>query len=140
MGRDLIRLMLLSGQVHTKHKTQQLGCGMSLVSLLRKIRDKNGHPFTTSLVPFILTYGLMGGVKGQPWVWAGCLMCRELPFCVRLSTISSHPSHADNEALSTSLSSQLTTAGTNGILLTPLSRPSAIACFSLDSHTKARTG
>lgn len=46
-------------------------------------------------------------------------------------------SHADNEALSTSLSSQLTAAGTNGIVLTPPPRPSARGCFCIDSRTKA---
>lgn len=67
-------------------------------------------------------------------------MCAGLPLCVKSSTITQSltvPPKADNEALSTSLSSQLTAAGTNGIVSTPPPRPSARACSSFDNHTKA---
>jgi len=57
--------------------------------------------------------------------------------CLAPTSIASRPSRADNEALSTSLSSQLTAAGTNGIVLTPPPRPSAGACYSFDNLTKA---
>lgn len=63
-------------------------------------------------------------------------VCRIATLC-QTDTITSRPSQADNEALSTSLSSQLTAAGTNGIVLTPPPRPSARDCFSFDSPTKA---
>lgn len=44
-------------------------------------------------------------------------------------------SHTDNKT--TSLSPQLTAAGTNGVVLTPPPRPLARDRFSFDSHTKA---
>lgn len=75
--------------------------------------------------------GFIGGVKGQLWVWAGCPMCAELPPCVKATVITSPPSQADNEALFTSLSPQLTAAGTNGIVLTPPPRPSPRPSASL---------
>lgn len=64
-------------------------------------------------------------------------MCAELPLCVKAPTIASRPSQADNEALFTSLSSQLTAAGTNGIVLTPLPRPLARECVSCGQSYKS---
>lgn len=63
-------------------------------------------------------------------------MCRIVTVC-QTNTITSCPSQVDNEALSTSLSSQLTAAGTNGIVSTPTPRPSARDCVSFDTNTKA---
>lgn len=77
------------------------------------------------------------GAKGQLWVRAGCPMHSELHLG-QTNTITSRLSQAENEALcTTSLSSQLTAAGTNGIVLTPPPRPSARDCFCIDSRTKA---
>lgn len=65
------------------------------------------------------------GAKGQLWARAGCPMYSELHLG-QTNTITSRRSQAENEALcTTSLSSQLTAAGTNGIVLTPPPRPSA---------------
>lgn len=63
-------------------------------------------------------------------------VCRIASLC-HVNITSRCPSLADNEAASSSLSPQLTAAGTNGVALTPPPGPSTRACFSFDSRTKA---